>query len=97
MEHAFSKLEIRQMGKGFHESRTGRSTWATVGRGSEFGNRAERRKQFSSYGLHDNKAGILKVDQTSKYRSRMQTIFVKNKIGLYTGEVKKIQHWDLVK
>lgn len=95
MEHAFSKFEIREMKKGFHESRTGKSSTATVGRGSNFGNRQERRSQFQSYGLHDNKGGILKVDKTFKHRSRIQTIFVKDKIGFYTGEIRKIQHWDL--
>lgn len=97
MEHAFSKFEIREMKKGFHESRTGRSVSATVGRGSEFGNRQERRRELSSKGLHDNKRGIMIVDKTSRYVSRIQTILVKDKIGFYTGEIRKIQHWDLKK
>lgn len=88
----FTKAEVKSFKKGFHESNTGKSPNAIVGRGSDFGNRSERRRELSSKGLHRNKEGILVVEPTAKFRSKLQIVFVKN-AGVYTGEIRKILHW----
>lgn len=91
----FTKAQIQKFTKGFYPSETGRSENAPTGRGEQVGNRKERRRELSSYGLHDNKGGITNIVGTNRYVSRMQTIYVKDKLGLFTGEIKKIQVWDL--
>lgn len=91
----FTKAQIQKFPKGFYPSETGKSPNTPTGRGEEFGNRKERRRALSSYGLHDNKGGITNIVGTNRFVSRMQTIFVKDRFGLYTGQIKKIQHWDL--
>lgn len=90
----FTKAQVYDLPRGFHVSSTGRHPKAPTGRGTEFGNRAERRKILSSKGLHDNKSGIMLVTPTGKFVSRLQTIFSKDKLGFFTGQIKKILHWD---